>query len=188
MSRPPGPDSPASLGVRPGLSHDGRTDLGYATSKEKFHSPRQKANSFPYPEEVEDLEDLEDVEMDPEVAQKISNKMSTPYKSADSLIGRSADSSYLVGGNSRVAIGEAVAKGMVPFPGMYKKRLQIGGGVNSPKLVSPGQYNRTGTYRGWSHAPVPVDDLVSTDDHEDDNLEKVRSVVRAILKNNTREV
>ena len=114
--------------------------------------------------------------------------MSTPYKSSDSLIGRSIDSSYLVGGNARVAIGEAVAKGMVPFPGMYKKRLQVGGGVNSPKLVAPGQYNRTGTYRGWSHAPVPVDDLVSTDDHEDDNLEKVRSVVRAILKNNTREV
>ena len=57
MSRPPGPDSPGSLGLRPGLSHDGRTDLGYATSKEKFHSPRPKANSFPYPEEVEDLED-----------------------------------------------------------------------------------------------------------------------------------
>ena len=188
MAKVSQPDSPVSLGQRPGLSHDGRADLGYATAKEKFHAPRSKGSSFPYTEEVDDLEDTEDVDFDADVANKINNKISTPYKSNDSLIGRSADSFYLIGGNSRVAIGESTAKGMVPFPGMYKKRIQVGGGVNSPKLVAPGQYNRTGTYRGWSPAPIPADDLVQVDDDDyDHNVEKVRSIVRSILKNNMRE-
>lgn len=186
MSNPRNPDSPASIGKRPGVSHDSRADLGYATTKAKFHSPRPKASTFPYSEEVSDEDpDLED--MDTETAQKISNKISTPYSSHDSLMPRSADHLSLIGGNSRVGIAEAVAKGMVPFPGMYKKRVQSGGGANSPKLIAPGQYNRTGTYRGWSHAPVPADDIGGIDNIDDEHLEKVRNVVRAILKNNVRE-
>lgn len=193
MSKKPTADSPGSLGYRPGLSHDSRTDLGYATTKQKFHAPRQKGSSFPYEEEPDPIDDLEEPALDYETLKKIDNKVSTPYNSHDSLIGRTADSFYLIGGNSRVAIGEAVAKGMVPFPGMYKKRIQVGGGANSPKLVAPGQYNRTGTYRGWSHAPIPADEIIhkSEDDYvestDEDNVEKVRSIVRSILKNNARE-
>ena len=79
---------------------------------------------------------------------------------------------------------------MVPFPGMYKKRMQVGGGVNSPTLIGPGQYNRTGTYRGWSHAPVDMSvDLQYDDEIEPEELalKKVKKIVRSILKNNSEE-
>ena len=128
--------------------------------------------------------DLSD-EYSEEFLKKLSNKITTPYKSSDNLIGRSADNFSFANGNIRTGIGEAVAKGMVPFPNMYKNRVQAGGGVNSPKLVSPGQYNRTGTYRGWSKAPIPLDDV--SYDQEDENLKKIRSIVRHVLKNNVLE-
>lgn len=181
-----GPDNPVSLGQRPGLSHNSRTDSGYGVSKEKFHSPRAKAKSFPY---IVDSED-EDVELDiPEdLLNKIVNRIATPYKSSDPLIRRSIDKNTFANGNRYVAIGEASGKSLVPFPGMYKKRLQVGGGVNSPKLVEPGQYNRTGTYRGWSHAPVPLD---SAQDRKEDltpdeeGLQRVKDFVRMVLKSNS---
>ena len=188
-SRPEEPRLPLSLGQRPGLSHDARVDLGYGTTKAKFHEPRLKADEFPY--SVDDHEDI-DLELDDTTLLKISNKHATPYKSSDHLIGRSADHSSLANGNRPVAIGEslAVASGLVPFPNMYKKRVQVGGGVNSPKTIAPGQYNRTGTYRGWSHAPIDLQADLSYDDEatEDDlALKKVRKLVRSVLKNNILE-
>ena len=93
-------------------------------------------------------------------------------------------------GNHPIALGEASGVSLVPFPGMYKKRLQVGGGVNSPKLVSPGQYNRTGTLKGWSKAPVDAHSPLEYDEDtslEDAALKKVRKIVHSILKNNTEE-
>ena len=180
------PSHPLSLGHRPGLSHDSNTDRGYGKAADKFHKQRQSASSYPYVEE-DDHEDIDDL-FSHDLIKRVANKIATPFKSSDSLIGRSIDHSSFAGGNNRVGIGESVAKGLVPFPNMYKKRIQVGGGVNSPKMVSPGQYNRTGTYRGWSHAPVPADQQMSViADEEDTNLEKVRALVRAVLKNNTEE-
>ncbi len=187
-SRPSVPDLPLSLGQRPGLSHDSRTGLGYGLSKDKVHAPRPEAGSFPYaePDESEDV----DLDIDVETLEKIVDKIATPFKSSDPLIGRSADFSAMANGNVRVGIGEATAKGLVPFPSMYKKRLQVGGGVNSPKLVAPGQYNRTGTLKGWSKAPVDAHSPLEYDEDtslEDAALKKVRKIVHSILKNNTEE-
>ena len=179
------PSNPLSLGLRPGLSHDSRKDLGYGLSKEKFHKSRKKASTFPYVEN----EKLEDVELDISVDQlnKIKNKIATPYKSHDHLIGRSIDHDAKANGNRPIAIGEVSGKSLVPFPGMYKKRIQVGGGVNSPKLVAPGQYNRTGTYNGWSHSPIPPEDSGGLEPGEE-ALEKVRNLVRMILARNLEEI
>jgi hypothetical protein len=182
---PDQPSLPLSLGHRPGLSFDLKADLGYGIGKSKFHEPRVNGSEFPYMLDDEESQvDLSD-EYSEEFLKKLSNKITTPYKSSDNLIGRSADNFSFANGNIRTGIGEAVAKGMVPFPNMYKNRVQAGGGVNSPKLVSPGQYNRTGTYRGWSKAPIPLDDV--SYDQEDENLKKIRSIVRHVLKNNVLE-
>ena len=184
-----GPDSPLSLGPRPGLSHDPRLDLGYGTSKDKFHAPRSKGATFPYTEE--DQEEEVDLGLTDDEIVKLVNKMATPYKSSDSLIGRSIDKNTFANGNRPVAIGEASGRSLVPFPGMYKKRMQVGGGVNSPKLVSPGQYNRTGTYRGWSHAPIPLDTEPRNKEElspDEEALERVRDLVRAVLDSNSKEV
>ena len=182
-SRPEEPRLPLSLGQRPGLSHDGRIELGYGTTNQSSSETDTIS--------VDDHEDI-DLELDDTTLLKISNKHATPYKSSDHLIGRSADHSSLANGNRPVAIGEslAVAAGLVPFPNMYKKRVQAGGGVNSPKTIAPGQYNRTGTYRGWSHAPIDLQADLSYDDEatEDDlALKKVRKLVRSVLKNNILE-
>tara|TARA_B100001094_G_C18167950_1_gene793288 strand:- start:708 stop:1280 length:573 start_codon:yes stop_codon:yes gene_type:complete len=187
-SRPYAPDLPLSLGQRPGLSHDSRSGLGYGLSKDKLHKPRIKGSSFPYtdPDEAEEV----DLEISDEDLEKIANKMATPFKSHDSLIGRTADPFAMANGNARVGVAEATAKGLVPFPNMYKKRMQAGGGVNSPKLVAPGQYNRTGTLQGWSRAPIDTHSPLEYDEDtspEDVALKKVRKLVRSILKNNTEE-
>lgn len=186
---PFGPSSPLSPGPRPGLSHDGRVDLGYGTAKEKFHLSRSKGSSFPYDEPVED-EDI-DLGLSADQLNRISNKTSTPFRSSDFLIGRSADHVTVANGNHPVALGEASGRSLVPFPGMYKNRLQVGGGVNSPKLVSPGQYNRTGTDRGWSHAPIPLDVAADEKDEmtpEELALEKIRNIVKHVLKSNSKEL
>ena len=175
-----GPDAPLSLGRRAGLEKDARTGSGYGVLKTKHHFPRPKGSSFPYTEESEEIDvdvGISDVDIE-----QILKKIATPFKSSDPLIGRSIDHSSYAGGNARVAIGEASGKSLVPYPGMYKKRIQVGGGVNSPKLISPGQYNRTGTYRGWSHAPVPLE--ISDDQESDEALEKVRELVSMILSSN----
>ena len=184
-----GPDSPLSLGHRPGLSHDPRVDSGYGTLKDKFHASRSKGATFPYTEE--DQEEEVDLGLTDDEIVKLVNKMATPYKSSDSLISRSIDKNTFANGNRPVAIGEASGRSLVPFPGMYKKRMQVGGGVNSPKLVSPGQYNRTGTYRGWSHAPIPLDTEPRNKENlspDEEALEKVRDLVRAVLDANSKEV
>lgn len=178
------PRLPLSLGQRPGLSHDARTDLGHGVASDKFHKSRKKPEEYPY---VIDNHEEIDLGEDEEVLKQIFDKYDTPYKSSDHLIGRSADHSARVNGNRPVAIGESAvaSNSLVPFPNMYKKRVQVGGGVNSPKLIAPGQYNRTGTYRGWSHAPIDLEaDLSYEEDATEDDLalRKVRKLVRSVLK------
>jgi hypothetical protein len=184
------PDLPLSLGSRPGRSYDSRTGLGYGLTKSTYHNARQQNQVFPYIEDDNVTDDLEDLDLQINVLQRIKNKIDTPYKSADSLIGRSIDRVSMAGGNSPVAIGETTGTGMVPFPGMYKKRIQSGGGVNSPKLVAPGQYNRTGSSRGWSHAPVNNNVDIDYDeyDKEDVSLKRARKIVRKVLKSNLKSI
>jgi hypothetical protein len=177
------PKSPLSLGYRPGLSHDSRNDLGYGRVSGKFHVPRASGAQFPYSQNDEYGEDI-DAEPDKETLVKIRNKLATPGLSGDFLIGRTADHSSFASGNRPVAIGEGISTGLVPFPGMYKKRMQAGGGVTSPKAITPGSPKRTGTYRGWSHAPSQGNfeqDYLEYDE-ESAALDKAKRIVRNILK------
>jgi len=185
------PDDPLSFGLRRGAGayKDTRDDLGYGRNSNHFHKPRSKGEAFPYAN-VKDEEVIEDEEvMSDEDLQKFINKIATPYKSSDSLIKRSRDSMYKAGGNKPVgpSLGEQAGKGLAPFPAMYKKRIQVGGGVNSPMAIDPGQYPRTGTKRGWSLAPEePALDAANItyseyESGEDPNLIKLRKVIRYIL-------
>ena len=113
-----GPDSPISLGQRTGRNLDQRDGLGYGRNSAKFHYPREKGSSYPYTE-PDQFDDDVDLSLEIDVLDRIINKFSTPYKSADSLIGRSADHNAKVDGNKPLAPVQqemAVAKGMVPFP------------------------------------------------------------------------
>ena len=75
-----------------------------------------------------------------------------------------------------------------PFPTLYKKRIQVGGGVNQPQAINPGQQVRIGTTKGWAGAPEeiggPEGVNVTFDEYqnsEDETLTKVRKVIRGIL-------
>ena len=180
-----------TIGLRPGSSLDGRDDLGYGRTTSKFHNPRKKGTVYPYTEPVEDLDSV-DLGLEIDILQRIINKADTPYKSDDEYIGRSTDRTAKVSGNtpiSPVPLGEiAATNNMVPFPAMYKKRIQVGGGVNSPEMIVPGQQLRIGTTDGWSGAPEeiggPHGTNVTFDEYlsgEDETLTKVRKVIQGIL-------
>lgn len=188
-----GPDSPISIGQRAGRNLDQRDDLGYGRNSAKFHKPRTKGSSYPYTE-PDEFEDDIDLGLEIDVIDRIVNKFSTPYKSDDSLIGRSADHNAKVDGNKPLGSVQqemAVAKGMVPFPTMYKKRIQVGGGVagGGTSYVRGEDRAKTGTWDGYSHAPeeiggpegvnVTFDEYIN--DEEDLNILKLRKVVRGIL-------
>tara|TARA_A100001011_G_scaffold393667_1_gene484113 strand:+ start:123 stop:689 length:567 start_codon:yes stop_codon:yes gene_type:complete len=174
------------IGRAPGLAYDDeRQDLGYGRTSSKFHKPRSKSGSFPYVDPIA-YEDEEDIEASPELANKMINKMATPYKSSDSLIGRSADKNAYVDGKTPYGRqNEQSSTHMVPFPDMYKKRLQVGGGVNGPMAIRPGTAPRTGTTKGWSNAPVLYGDDIGyseLEDGEDPTLVKLRKVINLILQ------
>ena len=186
-----GPTNPLSFGQRQGLGAytDTRSDLGYGKSVDKFHKPRSKGGAFPYSDEDQYADSADELEIeDEELLRKFVNKIMTPGKSDDSLIGRSADRDAKANGNKPIGppLGEA-GTGMVPFPGMYKKRIQVGGGVNSPTAISPGGYQRTGTKKGWSQAPQqPADDNANVkyselNSDEDPNIVRLRKVVSHII-------
>jgi hypothetical protein len=182
-----GPDNPTSVGLRLGRSYDTKTDGGYGRSSDRFHKQRAKGGNFPYAEPV-NYDELP-VE-DEDLVKNILNKMRGSADPSDSLSGRAADRFAFQGGNRRVGPDsglniEAAGTGMVPFPAMYKKRIQGGGGVNKPVAYDPGQSPRTGTYRGWSQAPVTPGDTAKfseIEDGEDPTIVKLRKVIGDIIR------
>ena len=74
------------------------------------------------------------------------------------------------------------------MPGLYKKRMQVGGGANTPKAYSPGSLQQTGSTIGYSHPhkSVGLDSEMNITDMEDEEslpVKKVRMVIRKILQN-----
>ena len=170
-----------------GRSYDTNKGFGYGRTSDRFHKPRAKGGNFPYAAPVEDDEQISTE--DEEIAKKVVNKMRGGADHRDYLSSRSADHFTFQGGNMRVGIAnEAAGTGMVPFPAMYKKRIQVGGGVNSPMAYDPGQYPRTGTERGWANAPVPpadANDEITFSELEaggDPSILKLRKVISSILR------
>ena len=180
------PDLPLSIGKRSGRSYNTNQGYGYAQTTTRFHAPRIKGASFPYTEPVE--YDEETLPEDEDIIKKVVNKMRGAADHRDHLSSRSADHFAFIGGNRRVGIAnEAAGSGMVPFPAMYKKRIQVGGGVNSPMAIRPGQDPRTGTERGWAHAPIPprsAEEITFSEleTGEDPSILKLRKVISGILR------
>ena len=100
---------------------------------------------------------------------------------------KGTDPFYYAAGNTK--LGEAIGTSISPMPGMYKKRTQAGGGVNSPKAFTPGSLQQTGSTIGYSHPHVSLgadrDILFSDIEDEDEELpiKRVRMVIRKMLKN-----
>lgn len=164
-------------------NYDRREDLGYGTTKSKFHAPRQYQGTYPYREPVEEIDD--DEEIDSSLTTKLQNKASPGGYSGDPYATNKVNPFYFVGAATSLnAFSESVApnrsKGsIVPIPGLYKRKQAIAGGVNSTSPVSPFKQvlNTKSTPHGYSKAPLPVDEFF--DEPEDETLQKLRSVIRA---------
>lgn len=146
-----------------------------------------KGGSFPYSEPVDEVEELSSEDED--IVKKVVKKMQGNADNSDYLSSRSADHFAFAGGNRRVGIAnETAGKGMVPFPAMYKKRIQVGGGVNGPAAYTPGSSVKTGTEYGWANAPVPPKGSTAEitfselEAGEDPSLVKLRKVISGILR------
>jgi hypothetical protein len=182
-----GPESPVSIGPRLGRSYDANQGFGYGRTSTRFHAPRAKGSNFPYAAPVDDNSEIP--QEDEDIVKKVVNKMRGGPDHRDHLSSRSADHFAFIGGNRRVGIANeiATATGMVPFPRMYKDRIQVGGGVNSPMAFTPGSALQTGTKLGWSQAPVPpadANDEVSFSEleaGEDLSILRLRKVISNIL-------
>ena len=177
---------PASFGnYAPGARPDDRAGGGYGQLNPRFHKDRQAVNSYPYKEEDEyEDEDISDIPI--EIQDKL-RKMIGGYLASDYLAVKGTDPFYYAAGNTK--LGEAVGTSISPMPGLYKKRTQVGGGVNSPKAFSPGSLQQTGSTIGYSHPHVslgPDRDIKFSDiDEEDEELpiKRVRMVIRKMLEN-----
>lgn len=176
---------PASLN---NLSHgssrpDSRAGLGYGQLINKNHAPRQTASSYPYREEdkVDDA-DISDIPLD---VQKKIRKVVNGYLMSDPLDIKGTDPFYYTAGNTK--LGEAAGSSISPMPGMYKKRMQVGGGANTPKAYSPGSLQQTGSTIGYSHPHKSVgpDDELTIFDAEDEDMlpmKRVKAVIQSILE------
>ena len=145
------PKNPAGI---TGIPQDPRSDSGYGTLKTKFHSPR----SFnQYPEQsAEEEEELIDDKTYSSVLSKLLN-----YKPVDHLSKNKTDPFYFAGAATKMS-ETSTAKGMVPFPKMYKGRTSGGTGGAGASLPYAGPTSGfrtssrpTGTKKGISSAPYP---------------------------------
>jgi hypothetical protein len=176
---------PASLGnLAHGSRPDDRAGLGYGQLKPRFHKDRQAVNSFPYKEDDEYKdEDIADIPI--EMQDKL-RKVIGGYLASDYLAMKGTDPFYYAAGNTK--LGEAVGTSISPMPGIYKKRIQVGGGVGSPKAISPGSLQQTGSTIGYSHPHVSLgadrDIHFSDIELEDEELplKRVRMVIRKMLE------
>ena len=176
---------PASFGnLAHGSRPDDRAGGGYGQLKPRFHKDRQAVNSFPYKEE-DDYED-EDISDIPIEMQDKLRKLIGGYLASDYLAMKGTDPFYYAAGNTK--LGEAVGTSISPMPGMYKKRMQAGGGANTPKAYSPGSLQQTGSTIGYSHPHVSLGadrDILHSDIEQEDEelpLKRVRMVIRKMLE------
>lgn len=167
-------------------NYDTRTGLGYGTQS-GYHSQRSYQGSFPYrdPDPYADDAEGED-EVDRDLTTKARNKAGASVTPVDPYAARSTDPFYFVGSATPLnAFMESVtqnsSKGsIVAKPGMYKrKNAVVGGGgyVGSPVSPVKDINNHKSTPHGYSKASLPIEDYIES--IEDENLQNLRSVIRA---------
>ena len=178
---------PASInGSRHGTGPDGRAGLGYGQKEPKFHISRQEPSSYPYPEgdDYED-EDISDIPI--EIQDKL-RKIINGYLVSDFLAMKGTDPFYYVAGNNKLS-ERVTGKSISPMPGLYKKRIQVGGGTPEPTASSPSSLQRLGSTIGYSHPhrsvgpdrDVTYEDIDDIEDIDELPMVRVRMVIKKML-------
>lgn len=168
-------------------AHDARQGRGYGRTGKPTGAGTtwQKGKEFPYIEVLEtteeEEEEMEDMWDSPETASKFMSKLSTHFYGGSDPYGRTrarVDRGSFAHSSGR-GLGENVAKGMSPFPNMYKNRGAAVGGM-SPTVykTAPGRKGGGhGSKKGWSASPpvrlsdetepaYTLEDILDLDDDE----------------------
>ena len=138
--------------------HDYRSGAGYGLAQDKYHKPRKAADSYPYFDEdpYGDLED--DEELHPSAARKIPLDGNAGPQST-----KPVDRFYYVAGNTKLSDCffrtdavlsevESLANSMSSVSRSSGARI----GRGAATYLTPGNYRRTGTVRGFASAPPPI--------------------------------
>ncbi len=152
------------MSINLGIARDRKFGLGYGTLENSPQTHQKFNNSFPYRDKFEELEYSEEEEI---LADKIANKMILPLNKSDPL--QRADTSsfadpYYV---------KEVAKGMSPFPDMYKNR----DGHLGSSAPSVSSYHS----HGFKMASMPSGHSFDREPLEDDNEEYIYNLEDNIL-------
>ena len=147
--------------------YDANSDRGYGRLEPKFHQPRSFVQ---YPEPPERDEKAES-EIDDETYSAVLKKLLS-YSRNDPYAAKGTDPFHFVDGATRMSESPSPAKGMVPFPRMYKSKQAIAGGTGprgpgGPTAAFRTRIRPTGTKRGFSQAPYPDPNPVDTRPAED---------------------
>ena len=185
--------------------YDDRKGLGYGILEPKFHKNRNANSTFPY-KDKDEHQGNDDHEMSDEEVDRFVKKINGKYQPVDPL--KKNDPFYNFAGNTpaRSLAAEAMAvnsKSMSPLPRSYsgsKKAAAVSGGTSplpfpGPTLGFRTSIRPTGTKKGFSSAPAPMDDIMSvTDtglyspddvqDKDEKHVKDLRKLVRHILKGN----
>lgn len=163
---------------------DARGDLGYGRVKPRFHISRSRGQSYPYTEPDPHEVELEELEDDEETLDAIAQKTMT-FTQMDPFAINKSNPFYYGAGNLKLSdcfwrtdrvLEEVHAMGtsMSPIPQLHRgPRVSFGPsltGDSHTQYLTPGNFRRTGSELGWSHAPPPN----SPDD--DDTGERVESL------------
>jgi len=134
--------------------YDANSDKGYGRLEPKFHTLRS-FNQYPEPPE----RNLKaDSEIDDETYTSVIKKL-LAYTPMDPYAKKGTDPFHFVDGRSKIA-ELSTAKGMVPFPNMYKSKQAVVGGTaakypTGPTVGFQSRARPTGTKKGFSSAPYP---------------------------------
>lgn len=172
-------------------NHDARSDLGYGRVTPRFHVSRQRGSSYPYMETDEASEEIEAVEVDEDSIDALHSKITTlGTTSMDPYAINKTNPFYFGAGNLKLSDCferpdmvllemEVMASSMYSMPGMYKGKNKmfnapIGGVSGHSQTITNLNPLRTGTYYGWSHAPL------LDDDGHDENIYSLEDIIDII--------
>ena len=137
-------------------SYDSRDDAGYGKLNPQFNEPRSFIQYSQPPVVDEEAENSIEQETMASVLSKLLN-----YHGGDSMAWKKTDPFYFAGAATKIS-ELSTAKGMVPFPSMYKGRTSSGTGGGGATLPHSGptvgfrtNSKPTGTKRGFSKSPYP---------------------------------
>lgn len=147
---------------------DARDDAGYGRlNPSGFHEPRSFEQYPPAPEEdLEAEEEIDAATMDAVLSRVLNYLPGDPYAIAKT------DRRAFVDGSTNLSELNT-AKGMVPFPSMYKGRTQSGFGGFGAELPFSTSFSSfrsgiepTGTKKGWSKSPKELPEFEDLEEPE----------------------